>query len=235
MSATLRLQSPAGGSLAPKSDHGMEELPTILIVDDDRLIVATMSRGLRAAGFRVIEAFDSAGALQLCNEHHPALAIVDYKMPGSTGVELARLIAEHTSAPVIFLSAYSDAEIVQEAISAGAMTYLVKPIDIGQLLPVIRSALGRAQDLQKLRTELKTVQTRSKAISIATGLLMSRFRLSQKEAYERLRRHARSTRARLEDVAVDLLRVSEEDTRLYEALSQPVPGVPRGADDKEEK
>ncbi len=168
MSATLRLRSAPAGPAVPETNSGGQEPPTILVVDDDRLIVATLGRGLRAAGFRVIEAFDSATALALCIQHRPALAVIDYKMPDSTGVELAKRMAKHTSAPVIFLSAYSDAEIVREAISAGAMSYLVKPIDTGQLLPVIRSALERAQELQELRTELKTVQVRTKLTGVAT-------------------------------------------------------------------
>ncbi|HUI59287.1 MAG TPA: response regulator [Steroidobacteraceae bacterium] len=199
----------------PETESTAEtETASILVADDDRLIVATLGRGLRAAGFQVIEAFDSASALELCIERAPSLAIIDYKMPGATGVELARLIAERTAVPVIFLSAYSDPPIVDDAIAAGAMTYLVKPIDIGQLLPVARSALQRARELRKLRTELKSAHSRGKVISTATGLVMSRFHISEKDAYERLRRQARSTRMRLEDVAAALLRATEEAARL---------------------
>ncbi len=64
---------------------------------------------------------------------------------------------------------------------------------------------------------------------------MSRFHLSQKEAYDRLRRQARSTRVRLEDIAVELLRMSEEDTRLYDALGELRPGAMPGVEDPEER
>lgn len=234
MSATLGLRAAPYGPVSPDAGATEEEHPTILVVDDDRLIVTTLGRGLRAAGFQVIEAFDCVTALELCTHHPPDLAVLDYKLPGSTGAELAKLIAERTGASIVFLSAYSDTPIVRDAISAGAMTYLVKPIDIGQLLPVIRTALHRAQDLKKLRTELKTVQTRSKVINIATGLLMSRLHLTQTEAYEHLRRQARSTRRRLEDVAATLLRASEEDTRLYDAPRPPSEGAAPGTEDKED-
>lgn len=201
--------------------------PKILLADDDRLIVATLSRGLRAAGFDVIEAHDSAEALEACLRHAPDLAIIDYKMPGSSGAALAASITAQTSVPIVFLSGYSDESIVREAVRAGAMTYLVKPIDIAQLLPVIHSAVDRANELRRLRSEIKRFQERDRSINIAIGLLMSRFQIGARDAYERLRRHARSNRSRIEDVAAELLRAAEETAALYESLSERVPR-PRG-------
>ncbi len=195
----------------------------ILVADDDPLIVVTLGQGLRAAGFDVLEARDSTSALEACTQHNPALALLDYAMPGLTGVELARLIATRTSVPVMFLSAYSDAAIVQDAIEAGAMTYLVKPIDIEQLLPVIRTALQRARELHALRfqtEQLNSALQTARAVSVATGLVMAKFQIGQREALERMRRHARSTRTRLEEVATQLLRATDEAGRLYELLSE---------------
>lgn len=196
--------------------------PSVLVADDDRLIVATLSRGLRTSGFDVIETYDSAGALEGCLRYAPSVAVIDYKMPGSTGAELARAITSQTSVPIIFLSGYSETSIVRQAVEAGAMTYLVKPIDIAQLLPVIRSAIERAHDLRQLRSAIKRVQERDRTISIVIGLLMSRFQISAREAFDRLRRHARSTRSRIEDVAAALLRATETTASLYEKLNEQV-------------
>ncbi len=210
-----RRQGDGTGSLV------QEPHQVILVADDDRLIVATIAAALRAAGFRVIEAFDCAAALSACVSEHPALALIDYKMPDSNGVQLARQIAERTQAAVIFLSAYGDDAIVREAVNAGAMSYLVKPLDPVQVIPVIRAALQRAQDLRELQTEADrltvAVQT-GKQIGIATGLVMATLHLTQKEAFERLRRHARAIRTRVEDVASKLLRGADKAGELYEAL-----------------
>lgn len=200
------------------SSSGLREKPprqAILVADDDPLIVATFSQGLRSAGFEVIGAFDTTSALKACIEHSPALAILDYRMPGSNGIDLAAAIGAQTSVPVIFLSAYRDEPIVREAIRAGAMIYLVKPIDVEQLLPVVSSAIERARELTALRAEIGSTQKRTRLVSIATGLLMERLQISQKEAFERMRRHARSTRTRLEDVAEALIGATEAATRLY--------------------
>jgi len=77
----------------------------VLVADDDPLIVATLGHVLHSAGFDVAEVFDGASALEACIRLTPALAIVDYAMPGSNGVELARMIALQTAVPVMFLSA----------------------------------------------------------------------------------------------------------------------------------
>ena len=209
--------------------------PCVLVADDDPLIVATLGHVLRAAEFEVAEVFDSASALEAYIRLTLALAIIDYAMPGSNGVELARLITTRTSVPVMFLSAYSDAAIVREAIAAGAMTYLIKPIDTLQILPAVRTALERSRDLQALRFQtgqLNSALQSGRNVSVATGLLMAKFRIGQKEALERLRRHARSSRTRLETLATELLRATDEAGKLYESLGRYVSErTPRQSDD----
>lgn len=206
---------------------------SILVADDDRLIVATLGRGLAKAGFEVIEAFDSASALEGCVQYAPSLAIIDYKMPGLTGIDLAGSITSRTNVPVIFLSAYSDEPIVRAALGAGAMVYLVKPVDVQQLIPVVHGALEMAAKMQVLRDEIKATQKRNRVVNIATGLLMARFQIGEREAFGRLRRHARSTRTRLEEVAEALLRATEETSQLYEKLRHSGPGSAVGPESEE--
>lgn len=197
--------------------------PVVLVADDDPLIVASLGRGLRTAGFDVLEAFDGPAALEILTSRKVSVAIIDYAMPGTDGLEIARQSAAKTSVPVIFLSAYSDPSIVEGAIVAGAMLYLVKPIDIQQLLPIIRTVLQRSREMNALRTEaaqLNSTLQSSRTVNIATGLLMARFQIRQEEAFERLRRQARSRRTRLEEVATELLRMNDAIDRLYEPLRQ---------------
>jgi two-component system, response regulator PdtaR len=81
--------------------------PCILLVDDDPIILETFGESLRGAGFEVIEARDGARALQICIAQTPALAVIDYAMPGLSGVELARQLVAQTDVPFLFLSAHS--------------------------------------------------------------------------------------------------------------------------------
>ncbi|HVW67415.1 MAG TPA: response regulator [Steroidobacteraceae bacterium] len=194
----------------------------VLLADDDRLIVATVGQTLRAGGYEVLEAFDGPTALAICKTQHPDLAILDHSMPGMSGVELARALASSTGVPVIFLSAYSDEEIVNDAIVAGAMTYIVKPIDTDRLVPIVRTALQRAREFKALRLQndkLRAALQKDHNVSVAAGVLMAKFNLGQHEAFERLRRHARSLRAKLEDVATELLRVNDEAGKILQEFA----------------
>jgi response regulator NasT len=199
---------------------------TILVVDDDRLIVATIGQRLRGAGYRVLEAFDGPSALALCASAPPDLAIVDYLMPGMTGVELARELARSGGVPVIFLSAYSDDPIVSDAIGAGALTYVVKPIDTEQLLPVVRTALRRGREIKALQQQNERLLAQlsdEQNISTATGFLMATLKIGRREAFERLRHKARSRRMKLQEVATEYLRTCDESNRLLQDFAMPVP------------
>jgi len=197
----------------------------ILVADSDAHTVAVVGQELRAAGFDVLEAFDGPSAFDACQVHTPSLAIVSFVNSGLTGVEMAREITTRTSVPVVLMSGQTDEGAVRDATSAGVMAFLLLPLDARQLLPVVRIALQRSRDLQALRSraeQLNTALQGGRNVSMAAGLLMATFHIGREEAFERLRRHARSNRVRLEDVASELLRATDEAAKLYEPLSQQV-------------
>jgi response regulator NasT len=117
-------------------------------------------------------------------------------------------LREKSDLPVIFLTALNQDETTHEAIKAGAHVYVVKPISLKQLVPIIETALARAADLSKLRTtgeNLVTALRQSRDVSIAIGILIERHNISGEEAFERLRKHARSTRRRITEVAAGII------------------------------
>jgi response regulator NasT len=184
----------------------------ILIADDDRLILATLARGLRNAGYQVFEAANGEQAVRIGIHNKPRLAILDSCMPDISGIEVAKYLNEATSIPFIFLSAYNDCEMVAEAIEIGALGYLVKPIDVPQIIPSIEAALKRAAEISKLKEDqsnLNLALSRGRQISVATGILMERYHLSEAEAFNALRLHARSLRRKLSDVAEGLVRAAD--------------------------
>ncbi len=122
----------------------------ILIADDDILILTTLSKGLRQAGYEVVAASSGEEAVRLGCLEAPA-AILDIRMPGIQGIEAAGLLREQAGVDSIFLSAYSDRDVVESATKEGALGYLVKPVDTHQLIPTIEAALERSADLQRLQ------------------------------------------------------------------------------------
>lgn len=186
--------------------------PHLLVVDDDRLVLATLSKGLKYAGFAVTEAYSGEQALQLLQDLTPDLAILDISMPGVSGLEVARQLRAETQVPFIFLTAYGDEETVKEATESGAVGYLVKPIDTAQLIPAIKAGLARAADiveLQRNEAHLNQALESSREISIAIGIIMERARLDHDRAFQALRAQARRTRRQVQDLAKSLIAAHE--------------------------
>ncbi len=182
----------------------------ILVAEDDRLVLAVLEEGLVRAGFEVEAVDNGREAVVRAEASTFDLAILDVQMPGLSGLEVAHQIRERC--PVLILSAYSDAEVVQAAIREGAVGYLVKPVDITQLIPAVEAALARGGDLRRLAAtehHLNHALNQGREISVAVGLVMERHAMSQKEAFEAMRCRARSCRVKLADVAKQIVAATE--------------------------
>ncbi|HRH80053.1 MAG TPA: response regulator [Thiobacillaceae bacterium] len=179
----------------------------ILLVEDDVLILRTLARGLREAGYRISEAESAEEAMQVCALDRPDLAVLDIRMPGLSGLELGRGLVERDIG-FLFLTAYDNQEFIQEAQQAGALGYLVKPLDVPRLIPSIETALARARDLRQLREneeKLLGALENSREISTAVGVLMQRDGVSAEQAFETLRGLARNQRKKITEIAREVL------------------------------
>ncbi len=186
---------------------------TLLLVDDERLVLATLSQGLSKAGYAVstAESVDEAEAW-LASGERPDLVILDVRMPGRSGLELAERLHAFDHIPFLLLTAFSDQEIVEQAAACGALGYLVKPVDTMQLIPAIEAALARASELQGLRMtgqQLQSALNSEREISIAVGITMVQYRLDRKAAFDLLRKTARSQSRRLAELAMEVIKASE--------------------------
>ena len=186
--------------------------PKLLIVDDDRLVLAMLSKGLKNAGYNVAQASSAELALELIETFKPDLAVLDISMPGMSGLSLAARLTEYSPVPFIFLTAYADEETVREATRSGAIGYLVKPVDTAQLIPAIEAGLARATDiaqLQKSEQNLTHALSTSREISVAIGIIMARARLDQHGAFQSLRSQARRARQDMQTTAKTVISALE--------------------------
>ncbi len=156
----------------------------ILVVDDDRLVLATLSFGLARAGFEVIDADNGDDAILLAREHRPGLVLLDIRMEGLSGFDVAEYLREHLHIPFVFLSAFSDDETLARVKQLGAVAYLIKPLDIRQILPTLEAALARGTAQQAEAPPNAPVL--QQFVPIAMGLLMERGRMGREEALSRL-------------------------------------------------
>lgn len=188
----------------------------ILLVDDDRLILSTLASGLERAGYRVSTAADGEEALQRVAEQLPELAILDVRMPQMAGTTVAERFQE-LGIPFLALTAYNERETVELMTARGALGYLVKPIDVPQLVPAIEAALKRATDMADMREHsdnLSRALAADRDTSIAIGILMERLRMTSEQAFEHLRQAARSERRKLKDVAREIVQAQDLLNRL---------------------
>jgi two-component system response regulator MprA len=117
--------------------------PRILIVDDEANHARVMSIGLELEGFEVKTAADSSQALALLGTGSFDLAVVDLMMPGTNGIQLARLLREqHPRTRVVLTSAYHLSEPQLLHADCGAVGFVPKPFDIMELASFLRGKLA---------------------------------------------------------------------------------------------
>ncbi len=191
-----------------------DEKAQILVVDDDRLVLATVVAGLKQAQFDVLEADNGDDAILLARKHKPKLAILDMRMQGKSGMDVARYLAANTSTGFMFLSAFSDTDIIDEATQLGALGYLVKPLDVKQIVPAVRAALARAQARRRDGIGLGAVAAPPATSAppppgreqfVAIGILMERLRLDYDRALEALRAQARTEGRGVDELAASMV------------------------------
>jgi AmiR/NasT family two-component response regulator len=164
----------------------------ILLAEDETIIRLDLRGLLEGAGYEVVaEARDGEEAVALARELQPDLAVMDVKMPRLDGIEAARKILEERPIPIVMLTAFGQRELVDRAAEAGVYGYLVKPFREQDIVPAIETARARHEELVAVRAEadsLAEALVARKAIERAKGLLMEKEKLSEADAFARLRR-----------------------------------------------
>jgi two-component system, response regulator PdtaR len=186
----------------------------ILVVDDDRLVLATLTHGLTQAGYTVIDADNGDDAILLAREYRPDLALLDIRMEGLSGFDVAAYLRDHGKTPFMFLSAFADDATVRQVRALGAVDYLVKPLDIGRLVSAVQGVFARlrcapvvppaeaAVPATALRTPLLPLP---EATAMAVGALMQQFAQDRSGAYEQLLRMATAEGRTVAETAERLL------------------------------
>lgn len=124
----------------------------VFIVDDDESIRRSLGRLFRSARL-VSEAFGSAGAFLERPPHHgPSCVVLDVRMPGLDGLELQQTLADRET-QIVFLTGHGDVPMCADAMKAGAIDFLTKPVDDERLLDAVGRALERSVGICKARSE----------------------------------------------------------------------------------
>ncbi|KZM68965.1 response regulator transcription factor [Nocardia terpenica] len=123
------------------------DTPTVLLVDDDEDLLASVERGLRLSGFRVLIARDGAAALRCVGEQSPDAIVLDMNMPVLDGAGVVTALrALGNEVPICVLSARNSVDDRIAGLESGADDYLVKPFVLAELVARIRALLRRRTD-----------------------------------------------------------------------------------------
>ena len=184
----------------------------VLIAEDEALIRMDLREMLEEEGHEVVgEARDGAEAIALARAVRPDIVFMDVKMPNVDGIEAAATIAAESIAPVVMVTAFSQAGLVEEAAQAGAMGYVVKPFSRSDIVPAMQIAVSRFAEVAALEEQIgdltERLETR-KALDRAKGILMAGG-LSEPEAFKRLQKLAMDRRKSLREVAEAVITAHE--------------------------
>ena len=177
----------------------------ILVAEDEAIIRLDLVETLREEGYDVVaEVGRGDEALRLIEEMSPDLAILDVRMPGLDGIEVAREVVSQGSTAVLILTAFGQRDLVERAAEAGAMAYLVKPWQRSDLVPAIEMAIARHKEKRELSVEREKLAQQlndRKVIDRAKGMLMDSHGLAEQQAFRYLQSSAMSGRSTMRAIA----------------------------------
>ncbi|PKO11968.1 MAG: DNA-binding response regulator [Chloroflexi bacterium HGW-Chloroflexi-10] len=125
-------------------------MKTILIIEDSKDLAGVIRRELEQAGYQVLQAFDGSSGLQVIREKQPDFIILDWMLPGKTGLDVLRELGTERLVPVLMLTARSEEADRVIGLELGADDYLTKPFSMRELLARIRAMLRRHERFQDL-------------------------------------------------------------------------------------
>ena len=181
----------------------------IVVADDEPDVRDYYRKLLPRLGHNVVAAAETGTELiAQCRAHKPDLVITDIKMPDMDGIDAATKLYQEMPLPVILVSAYSDASLIERAEGDHIMAYLVKPIKQTDLEPAIGLAMRRFEQFEELRREaadMRQALEDRKLIERAKGILMKETGLSEADAFRRLQRTSMEMRITMVELARQVL------------------------------
>lgn len=177
----------------------------IVVAEDETIIRLDIVETLTGQGYDVVgEADNGQRALELVEELAPDVVLMDISMPVMDGISATRHLSEHSLAPVVILTAFSQRDLIDQATQAGAMSYIVKPFSETDLVPAIELAKARFDQLVTLEAEVSDLTARfetRKLVDQAKTVLMHTLEVTEPEAFRWIQKTSMDRRLTMKDVA----------------------------------
>jgi two-component system, response regulator PdtaR len=191
----------------------MKATLSIAVADDEPRMRDYYCSTLPLLGHRVtVAARNGREMVERCQDARPDLIITDIKMPDMDGIDAARQICRGEPIPIILVSAYHEADLLDRARGENILAYLVKPIKQADLEAAISVAMQRFDEFRTLRKEageLRSALEDRKLIERAKGILMKKTGLDEPAAFLRLQKLSRDHNQKMVEIARMILRAEE--------------------------
>ncbi len=172
-------------------------IPHILLVEDEVQLARFIQLELESEGYRVSVAHDGMTGLTTARETPPDLALLDWMLPGLSGIELCRrLRATGNKAPIIFLTAKDEVGDRVAGLDAGADDYVVKPFSIEELIARVRAQLRRHQEGDEEILQFDTLSLNRKTREVYRGTRLIELTAKEFDLLEYFLRHPRQVLTR---------------------------------------
>ena len=140
--------------------------PTVLVVDDEEAIAEAVRARLESEGYRVLVAADGPEAIQICDDAHPDLVVLDLMLPGMDGLEVCKIIQRERWVPVLMLTARTEESDKVAGFAVGADDYLTKPFSLRELAVRVRAILRRVERIAALENAPGAEPLRRRGLTI---------------------------------------------------------------------
>jgi len=144
----------------------IEMTPTVFLVDDDASVRSALTRALTAEGFHVLSWASADAFLADYDPEKPGCLVADVAMPGTDGLQLQSLLSVSDHAlPIVFITGNATVRMSVQAMRAGAVTFLPKPVRLSELAAAVREALERDRATRQKHTARAAIQARLAALT----------------------------------------------------------------------
>ena len=181
----------------------------VLVVDESDERAALIREALAAAGHEVSAVLSSPlELLRAAETLRPDVIVIDTESPTRDVLEHLVVVSQSTPRPIVMFASDAGGQAIRDAVRAGVSAYVVDGMEPARVNSIVEVACARFDEFQRLRTELAEANLKlseRKLVERAKGLLMRTRSLSEDEAYHALRKLAMSKKARLGEVAQQVL------------------------------
>ena len=181
----------------------------VLVVDESEERAALIGEALEAAGHELVASLSSPlELLRAVEQAQPDVIVIDTESPTRDVLEHLVVVSQSTPRPIVMFASDAGGQAIRDAVRAGVSAYVVDGMEPARVNSIVEVACARFDEFQRLRTELAEANLKlseRKLVERAKGLLMRTRSLSEDEAYHALRKLAMSKKARLGEVAQQVL------------------------------